>query len=188
MKATIYQVYKVTNLLTNKIYIGVHKHSKSKDEYLGSGKLINLSIQKYGRENFKKDILFEFNTATEASAKEAELVNKEFVESPMTYNIQLGGTGGWEHYGDSNKGKVIVQDVSGSRFLIDKTDPRYVSGELVAWNKNREKSPESNAKRKQAMLGLKHPKIECPFCHAQVESVPYNFQKHIAGKACLNNR
>lgn len=188
MKPTIYQVYKVTNLLNNKVYIGVHKQTKKKDEYLGSGKLINLSIQKYGRENFKKEILFEFTTAVEAYNKEAELVNREFVESPMTYNIQLGGTGGWEHYGDSNKGKVIVQDSNGNRFLIDKTDSRYISGELLAWNKNREKSPESNFKRKIAMVGRSHTKIECPYCHAQVESIPYNFQKHIAGKACLRNR
>ena len=188
MKATVYQVYKVTNLLNGKVYIGVHKQTKSKVEYLGSGKLINLSIQKYGRENFKKEILFEFATSEEAYAKEAELVNKDFIESPMTYNIQLGGTGGWEHYGNRNKGMVVVKDSNGCRFLVEKTDPRYLSGDLVPWNRGRKKSKSSNAKRSLSMRGIKHPKIECPLCHLMVESVPFNYERHANGKLCKSLR
>ena len=50
-------IYKTTNLLNGKIYVGSHCTDDSSDKYLGSGiKLIN-SVNSHGRENFKRDIL-----------------------------------------------------------------------------------------------------------------------------------
>ena len=49
-----YTVYKTTNLVNNKIYIGVHKTSKPNDTYIGSGKILADAILKYGKENFVK--------------------------------------------------------------------------------------------------------------------------------------
>lgn len=48
-------IYKTTDLINGKIYVG--QDSKYKETYLGSGSLIYRSIRKYGRENFKKEIL-----------------------------------------------------------------------------------------------------------------------------------
>jgi group I intron endonuclease len=48
-------IYKTVNLANNKIYVGRDKHNNPK--YLGSGVLLQLAIQKYGIENFKKEIL-----------------------------------------------------------------------------------------------------------------------------------
>jgi hypothetical protein len=53
------QVYKITNLVNGKYYIGKDKHSIK--NYLGSGKIIKSAILKYGIENFKKEILQECN-------------------------------------------------------------------------------------------------------------------------------
>lgn len=86
-------VYKTTNLINGKIYIGVHKQTCEKDWYLGSGKTLHNAIKKYGRGCFAKETLFEFASSEEAYAKEAELVNKDFVERFDTYNIVLGGGG-----------------------------------------------------------------------------------------------
>lgn len=49
-------VYITTNLINGMRYIGMH-YGELNDDYLGSGNLIQLAIQKYGKENFKKDIL-----------------------------------------------------------------------------------------------------------------------------------
>lgn len=84
-------IYKVTNLLNNKIYIGKHSSEIIEDCYMGSGKLIRRSIKKYGIENFKKEILYVLESELSAYEKEKEVVNEEFVLRKDTYNLISGG-------------------------------------------------------------------------------------------------
>lgn len=88
----MYIIYKTTNLFNNRYYIGVHQTDDINDKYLGSGKILKESIKKYGRENFKRDILFIFNTIEEAYEKEKELVNDDFILDDSTYNLVGGGS------------------------------------------------------------------------------------------------
>jgi len=106
-------VYKITNLLDGKIYIGKHSTSKIDDEYMGSGLLLNRAIKKYGIENFKKEIIQFFDTSDEAFLFEKSLVTEDFVKSNETYNMTTGGNGGWyaANHGDekiikANKAKA----------------------------------------------------------------------------------
>lgn len=91
MTTPIYTVYQITNNINNKIYIGVHKTTNPNDDYLGSGKLIKLSILKNGKENFTKKILFEYDNQKDAYLKEKEIVNEKFIERDDTYNLTNGG-------------------------------------------------------------------------------------------------
>lgn len=89
-----YTVYKTTNLVNGKQYIGKHATVDPNDEYLGSGVQLLRAIAKYGRQNFVKEVLFAYDTAEEMNAKEAELVTEEIVASSSFYNMCLGGNGG----------------------------------------------------------------------------------------------
>jgi len=73
-----YTIYKITNKINNKFYIGKHKTDNLDDDYMGSGKYLLHSIKKYGVDNFVKEILFVFDKESEMNAKEKELVSKEF--------------------------------------------------------------------------------------------------------------
>lgn len=87
------QIYKITNLINDKIYIG--KDTTSDKNYYGSGVLIKRAIKKYGIENFKKEILEECVSNNELCLKEKywiDLFNSNNLK--IGYNISKGGDGG----------------------------------------------------------------------------------------------
>jgi len=113
-KPYLYTVYKTTNLINNKIYVGAHKTTNPDDSYLGSGVYLKRCIKKYGKENFKKEVLFIFETEKEALIKESEIVDENFVKSKETYNLKLGGgrklgTSGYKFTEEQKKKMCISQ-------------------------------------------------------------------------------
>lgn len=91
------QIYKITNTINNKIYIG--KDTRNNPNYMGSGVYLKKAINKYGIENFRKEILENVEDNQTLCQLEKEWI-KFYKESghPM-YNISDGGDGGntWEN-------------------------------------------------------------------------------------------
>lgn len=88
-----YLVYKITNVVNGKHYIGAHKTNDKNDGYMGSGVMIKNAIKKYGIENFIKEIMCECSSQEEMFAKEKELVRLD----STSYNLKYGGEGGWDY-------------------------------------------------------------------------------------------
>lgn len=87
-------IYMTTNLITGEKYIGKH-YGTEDDSYLGSGKILQRAILKYGKENFKRDILYISKNSEENNLKEKEFIKKfNAIEDRTFYNIAEGGDGG----------------------------------------------------------------------------------------------
>src|ERR1035437_5661412 len=98
-----YLVYKLTNLVNGKIYIGCHMTKDLDDDYMGSGTILKYAKKKYGIENFKKDILSTHETPEQMLIEEARLVNEEFLGREDVYNLTCGGRGGWKFHNQDVK-------------------------------------------------------------------------------------
>jgi len=90
-------IYKTTNLINQKIYIGsdTKNNGNGNPNYLGSGILLKKAIKKYGIKNFSKEIIFFCESMEELKNKESETI--KFYNSnnrAIGYNISDGYWGG----------------------------------------------------------------------------------------------
>lgn len=118
-----YTVYKITNSINNRIYVGAHRTENLNDGYLGSGYVIKSAIRLYGKEFFNKELLFVFDNKEDMFAKEREIVNETFVNDPMTYNIKLGGWGGFDtidHQSDEHRSIMRSNRTQTNQKLLEK--------------------------------------------------------------------
>lgn len=96
-KQKYYYVYKITNKINEKTYIGCHETHNLDDGYMGSGTLIRKAISKYGVENFVKNILSLHENREDMYRTERVVIDAE----KPAYNLNIGGRGGF-HYLNSN--------------------------------------------------------------------------------------
>ena len=84
-------VYVTTNLIDGNQYIGDHSTNKLNDGYLGSGIILQKSIEKYGKENFEKNIIEFFDTKQEAFDAQGKWIDEYNTVRPYGYNISPKG-------------------------------------------------------------------------------------------------
>lgn len=89
-----YTIYQTTNLINGKKYIGMHETDNLNDGYLGSGIALTAAINKYGKDNFLKEIVYYAKNKEEMIKKEKELITEEIALSNDYYNLRIGGHGG----------------------------------------------------------------------------------------------
>lgn len=93
-------IYKVTNTLNNRFYVGMHTGFPD-DQYFGSGKRLKAEIKKYGKQYFKKEILEVLPDRESLRIRESQIVNEQLRSNPLCLNLKNGGEGGWEYVNSS---------------------------------------------------------------------------------------
>lgn len=165
-----YTVYKITNLVNGHIYVGKHETCNLEDGYMGSGKLLKFAISKYGIDSFVKEIMYIFDNEDEMNSKEAEIVTEDFCLRNDTYNICVGGKGGFSFI---NKNKLNVHGgfsyinfngLNGNKKAVEKVKelarlgihPHKGNPEAGLAGRKAMSTPEANAKRIKTMKENKH--------------------------------
>ena len=109
--------YKITNIINNHYYYGVHNTNDLDDGYMGSGERLHYAYKKYGISNFKKDIIKFFETSEEAFEYESFVVNECLVDDDKCYNLVNGGRNGW-----NTKNLLVVKKKNSEAFFLVSTD------------------------------------------------------------------
>ena len=144
-------VYKITNILNNKIYIGQDKNHNP--NYFGSGDLIKRAIKKYGKENFKKEILTICNNMNELNEMERYYINEyKSTNRNIGYNISVGGTDGVmlnRQHSDETKMKMRLSALN--RFPSEETKEKMSRSHM-----GKHRSEETKNKIRTSHKLLKH--------------------------------
>ena len=162
-------VYLTTNIANQKFYVGVHSTYNLDDGYLGSGIILKNAINKYGKNNFKRQILYYCLTAIDAYEIESKIVNKNLTSRFDCYNIVLGGFGGYQLFNshieniNSFKDKCIKRMLGKNNPMYNKKHTEETKSKIrktraeriyIISNETREKISKSSIGRKP-MLGKK---------------------------------
>lgn len=142
-------IYVTLNIITGKKYIG--KDSHNNPNYLGSGSLLKEDIEKYGKENFKKEILEYCNKDNLGKREEYWINFFNAVESDEYYNIRTQ-TSGWYNK-DLNKEKYDYVTNKISKSLKGKSKPKKFSDYLKN-NKERANKISKTSKGKSKPKGF----------------------------------
>lgn len=110
--------------MNEKYYIGMHSTDNLNDGYIGSGKRLWYSINKYGKENFKCEILEYLPDRESLKEKEEEIVNENLLKDPKCLNLKTGGYGGGGLWSEEHKIKFNKAGLKKIEFL-KKNDKEY---------------------------------------------------------------
>ena len=139
-------IYKTTNLLNGKIYLGKHVSDEFDPSYKGSGRLLWQAINKYGWDNFSVEMLCPCFSIDELNSEEKFLI-KYFSsrDREVGYNIAKGGDGGDTYSALSPEAKSNCSAKLRTYCITHNTVSRM-------------QSPEVRRKHSESMLGFRHSK------------------------------
>ena len=129
-------LYKITNLINQKVYIGITNDYKRRWANHGlENSAISKAIRKYGKENFKFEVLFKNVSIEEIDELEKEQIKLHNCLVPNGYNVEKGGRynggEGKSRQGEENGNSILTYDEA--KFIKDHRDtPMYVLYDLFS--------------------------------------------------------
>jgi group I intron endonuclease len=108
-----FKIYKTTNLINGKIYIGQTHYDRH--DYFGSGVLLKEAIEKYGVDNFVKEYIDEASSQEELDAKEMFWIKELNSQNrEIGYNI---ADGGWNYFTMSDEVKEKISNTLKGKYV-----------------------------------------------------------------------
>lgn len=159
----MYCIYRVTNNVNGKTYIGQHKYVDDANpigKYWGSGLLINKAYKKYGKENFTIEVLYKRIQYKEtADSMEIWAIEKERKENVNgCYNIANGG-GGLSHTNYPEELRQKLREVHKGQVAWNKGKKGCFSEEtrkkMSEAAKKRENRPQMTEEQKEKLRSLR---------------------------------
>jgi len=161
-------IYLTTNLINGKIYIGQHSLKSTQYNYKGSGKKLLRAFKKYGKENFKTEIIEWCNSFDELNEREKYWIDKyDSRNRKKGYNITEGGQGtpGFRHSEETKekisehnarywKGKQLHPNTIKAQRAYIKLHPPRLGTHLS--EETKEKLRQCNLGKPSPMKGKKH--------------------------------
>ena len=141
-------VYEITNLINGMKYIGKRSCNCDieDDKYMGSSVILKRSINKYGTENFKKEVLTTCDSEDQAYTwEDFYTMQVSAWSNPMYYNLKRGGLGGKRDISDELRNRYRINNSGENHPQYGKKhseETKKKIGEFKKGNKN--------------MLGKKH--------------------------------
>lgn len=161
----MYQVYRIVNLINDKIYIGRSKDAYNRfksHEYVangGRGYQLHQAIRKYGIKNFRLDILTEHNNL-EDSVKKEEYFIRVSGSYKSGYNASKGGFGemrseeSYKKLSNKLKGREFTEEhrtniskaLKGKKYSIKRRMSQCKPLNRPQWNKGKKLTKKQKAK------------------------------------------
>ena len=175
-------LYRTTNLVNNKYYYGVHSTYNLKDGYLGSGKRLTRAVKKYGKENFKCEILEFFESREEVLKRENEIVNEQLINDPLCMNLKPGGNGGFSKESSKKGTNTMLTKIWSDAEFINRNKKRlskqskalHLEGtikgnihKIYNWNGKKHKK-ESKIKMSESHTGEKNSQFGTCWIHNSI--------------------
>lgn len=136
-------IYRTTNIITGRYYYGMHSTDNLNDGYIGSGKRLWYSINKYGKENHETNIIEFYPNRNSLKTEERKLINEDTIKDPMCMNIRIGGGGGLSGLSEESIRKIRKGASNFAHSLWE--NPIFIE-----WHKKRK----SDMMKKRHSLGL----------------------------------
>ena len=128
-------IYKITNLINGKIYIGQTKFTVEKrfKEHAKADSPLGHAIRKYGKKNFKAEVIETCQTFTELNEREIFWIKELNCKVPNGYNIADGGAfyavkkvdGEYYFVKTDENGEIIGYFLLTDKFIDKVNDKRY---------------------------------------------------------------
>lgn len=134
----------------------MHSTDNINDGYLGSGRLLWLSINKHGKTNHICEILEFLPDRISLKAKEKELVNIDLLRETLCMNLQPGGGGGFT----SEEHETNFQKAADKFRKLSTTNARkkleWLRENDVTWYNTWKSRLSTSLKGNQAFIGKTH--------------------------------